>query len=187
MNIRKSLIWHVLGTIYLDFGYIYLNSFVNHIPCWSIRKMLYRFAGMKIGKNARIGWKTIVIKPSEITLGEGCIVNEYCYLDGRGGLVLGNNVSISIYSKFISASHDLQSKDFHYASGPIVVEDCVFVGAGAIVLENSHLKEGAVLGAGSVFKGTAEEYIMYYGNPAHAQKARNGDLHYSLKHDCYFR
>lgn len=176
-----------LKLLYSDIGYLFLNFFVNHIPSWFVRKKCYQIVGMKIGKNARIGIKTIIIKPSCITLGEGCIINEYCHLDGRGGLRFGKNVSISIYSKFISASHDLNSSQFAYIAHPIVVEDYVFVGAGAIILEDTRIEKGAVIGAGCVFKGKALENNIYVGNPARKINERQENMNYTLSHKCFFR
>ena len=68
-----------------SFVYVFLNNFVNYIPCWSIRRAIYRLFGMKIGKNSRIMMKTIVVYPKGITIGENSIINEQCLLDGRGG------------------------------------------------------------------------------------------------------
>ena len=173
--------------MFSDLGYVLLNGVINHIPAWFIRKICYQLVGMKVGKNARIGINTIVIKPSWISLGEGCIVNEYCHLDGRGGLRFGNNVSISIYSKFISASHDLDSSDFSYSSHSIELEDHSFIGAGAIILENTIIESGAVIGAGAVFKGKAVKNGIYIGNPAQMLRVREKNMNYDLVHHCYFR
>ena len=46
-----------------DFEYIYLNRFVNKIPCWHIRKLLYRRRGLSIGQGSRIGIGTVIVCP----------------------------------------------------------------------------------------------------------------------------
>ena len=121
MGYRKLML------ILSDIKYIWLNEFVCRMPAWWIRRFFYKLAGMKIGKYSRIGIGTIVVRPRGIQLGERCIINEYCHMDGRGKLVIGDNVSISIYTKLISASHILNDEEFTYRSGPITIQDHVFM------------------------------------------------------------
>lgn len=185
--IRSTRLWHKLGVIYLDLGYMLLNTFINHIPAWWLRRLLYKISGIKLGKHCRIGYGTVIVHPHGIQLGDGCIINEYCHLDGRGGLVIGDHASVSVYSKLISASHDLQADDFAYQEHRIVIEDHVFIGAGAIILEGSFLRTGCVIAAGAVAKGEFEEKIIYAGNPIHKIKERNSNCNYSLYHEAYFR
>ena len=185
--IRKTHLWHIAGMIYLDLGYMLLNTFINHIPAWWLRKLLYRAAGMKIGKHCRIGIGTIIVKPHGICLGEGCIVNEYCHLDGRGGLTIGDHTSISIYTKIITASHDINSESFAYQSHEVTIGDHVFIGAGVIILEKSILGKGCVVGAGAVVKGVLECNGIYIGNPVKKVGNRVINNSYELYHDAYFR
>ena len=42
--------------------------------------------------------RTHVTIPWRIAIGENTTVNEFCYLDGRGGLTIGNNVNVALYS-----------------------------------------------------------------------------------------
>lgn len=85
----------ILRRMKYDLEYILLNQVVRHIPFWTIRRFFYRAMGMTIGRGSRIGINTIVVSPRGITLGERAIVNEMCYLDGRGGIRIGNDASIS--------------------------------------------------------------------------------------------
>lgn len=149
-----------------DFAYLFTNTFVNHLPAWWLRKFFYKLLGMKIGRYVRIGWGTIVLYPKQISIGDRSIINEYCFLDGRGGLQINSNVSISIYSKIITASHTLNSKDFKYQTHKVIIDDYAFLGAQAIVLENSYVGVGCCIGAGAVAKGKYDSDSIYLGNPA---------------------
>lgn len=68
--------------------YIFVNYFVNYIPVWTIRKLIYRCVGMKIGKGTRINMRCVILAPWKIRIGENTMINEYTLLDGRGGLIL---------------------------------------------------------------------------------------------------
>lgn len=170
-----------------DIAYLITNIVINHIPSWCVRKVLYQALGMKIGKNCRIGIGTIVIYPSKIELADRAIVNEYCFLDGRGGLKIGNNTSISIYTKLISASHKLNNDNFEYQFHPIIINDYAFIGAGAIILEGTEIGRGCAIGAGAVCKGNYDSDSIYFGNPANRVGVRKSDYSYELFQNYYFR
>ena len=88
-----------------------LNHIVAHIPIWTIRRIMYVLAGMKIGKNSRILMGCVIFAPWKIIIGENSYVNEQVILDGRGGLIIGNNVSISMRSQIITGTHSVKSNN----------------------------------------------------------------------------
>lgn len=180
-------IYNGLTSLLTDAEYVVLNYIVNHIPCWTIRKLLYRLCGMKIGTGSRIAMGTKVVSPHKISIGDHCIINEMCYLDGRGGLTLGNNVSVSIYTVILTASHKKNSRGFDYYKSPVVLEDRVWTGSRAIVLDGAYMEEGSVLGAGSVLKGRADQYGVYAGVPAIKKAERSRELDYTLNYRPFFR
>ncbi|MHC1550989.1 acyltransferase (plasmid) [Phyllobacterium sp. K27] len=49
---------------------------------------------------------------------------------------------------------------------PVIIEDDVWIGAGAKILGGSHLSMGCVIGANSVIKGKTKPYGIYVGVPA---------------------
>lgn len=148
-----------------DFIYVFYNSFVCNIPSWTIRKFLYKCGGMKIGQGSRIMMKTTVIKPWKIVIGERSYINENCSLDGRGGLYIGDDTSISIFTILITGTHDRHT--FEYRELPIYIGDHVWIGARATILPGSILENKCLIGAGSTIKsGRYETDIFYSGVPA---------------------
>lgn len=170
-----------------DFKYIFINHFVIYIPSWTLRKVILKKMGMTIGCGSRIGIGTKIIQPETIQIGMRSIINEYCHLDGRGGLFIGNDVSISVYSKFVTASHEVNSETFEYYECTTKIENRAWVGIGAIILNGSIIGQGSVIGAGCVFKGNAAPYTVYVGNPAQEIKKRNHELKYQFDYKPYFR
>ncbi len=170
-----------------DIKYILLNCVINRIPSWMVRRMLYRKLGLKIGDGSRIGIKTIIDEPKNICIGEHTIINEFCHLDGRGGLSIGNNTSISVYTKILSASHYSTSETFEYYVDSVSIGDNVWIGMAAIVLDGSDIKDESIIGAGCVFKGTTESGRVYVGNPARMLKERNLRGKYIIEYNPYFR
>lgn len=177
----------MLKNILVDFRYIFLNHFVNKIPSWQIRKLLYKLFGLKIGKNSRIGIGTIIISPKHINIGNNTIINQFCHLDGRGGLNIYDNVSISSYVKIITASHDPNTANFKYIKNQTIIFNRVWIGTGAIILNNTTLNQNTIIGAGCVFKGESENNGIYIGNPAKKIKERISKEYENLHYKAYFK
>lgn len=169
----------VLANLKSDFSNVFLNNFITHIPCWTVRKMFFKLFGMTIGDHSRILIGTRVLAPSRITIGKRSYINEYCVLDGRGGLTIGDDVNISMYTIVLSAGHSKSSSNFAYRKGAVSIEDHVWIGSRAIVLDRTTLKRASILSAGSVFKGVADEDSVYSGVPAEkiADRGLQGEYH----------
>lgn len=158
--------------IIVDFVWVVCNVFINRIPVAFLRKGFYHLVGMKIGQGSRVGYGTVVIQPWKIRIGSNTVINEFCYLDGRGGLKIGDRVSISIYAKILTASHRVNSSTFEYYKGPVIIHDQVWIGMAAVILDGSTLHESCVIGANGVFKGDAVAKGIYIGNPASILRQR---------------
>lgn len=167
--------------------YIFLNYFVAYIPVWTIRKFFYKLFRMKIGKKSRIYMKCIVRAPWRIEIAENTVINENCYLDGRGGLKIGKNTSISFYTIIISASHNSSSANFDYVKAPVIIKDNVWTGARSIILQGTTLEDECILAAGSTLKGSTEKGYIYVGIPAKKAKPRNLQGNYVFSPYDYFR
>lgn len=170
-----------------DLQYIVLNKFVNQIPCWNLRKRIYKKFGVIMGKGSRIGIGTIVLGPDKIKIGDRSIINENCLLDGRGGLVIGHDTSISSYSKILTASHRNNSPNFDYYTQKTKIGNNVWIGTAAVILNGSVLEDYVIIGAGAVMKGNAKEKFVMVGNPAKYLKKRDLTQAYHLKYNAYFR
>jgi maltose O-acetyltransferase len=159
------------------FLYVFCNYFINIIPCWTVRKLLYRLCGLKIGKHSRIMMKTIVTVPWKIKIGDHTIVNEYCYLDGRGGLTIGDNVNIALYSMLVTGTHNHKTVTFDYYTEPIFVGNDVWIAVRAVVLNGCVLNNGCIVGAGSVLspRTKCDEMTIYSGVPATKVKSYSRD------------
>lgn len=157
--------------------YCFCNYFIANIPSWHVRKLLYRLCGMKIGKHSRIMMKVTVTHPWNIVIGSNTTVNEFCYLDGRGGLRLGDQVNIALYSALVTGFHVGASCSFEYLTEPILIEDDVWVAVRATILNGCTLKKGCIVAAGSVVSpGTVcDAWSVWGGVPSKRIKSRDLD------------
>lgn len=132
--------------------------------------------------------KCVIMEPWNISIGSGTMVNEYCLLDGRGGLTIGNNCSISMYSIIYTASHRSNSDDFGYYEKETTLGDGVWIGARATILPGVIINDCCIIGANSVAaKGEYEGKSVYVGVPAKKTHNRNVEVINDLQHHMFFR
>lgn len=106
-----------------------------------------------------------------IRIGARTIVNVGGYLSGEGGLQIGEDVLIGPHVKLLSAGHAIDDGEMvvarnHITRAPIVIEDGVWIGAGAIVLEGVRIGRGAVVAAGALVRQSIPAGMVAAGVPA---------------------
>ena len=155
------------------------NEFVSHIPFHVIRLWYYvNICGLKIAPNASILMRTTIIGVN-IQIGYNSVVNQNCVLDGRSGIRIGNNVSISPDVHIITGSHDLNSKKFKYIGKSVIIDDYVWIGTRVIILQGVSIGKGAVISAGSVVTKDVDPYTVVAGIPAKKIGERSKKLEYN--------
>ena len=157
------------------------NHLINKVPFYFLRHLYYRnILGIKIGKGSSIHMNTRINR-SNIKIGANSVINRNCYLDGRGGLVIGDNVSISPEVHLITASHDPNSPHFDYVEQPISIEDFVWIGSRSTILPGVSLGKGCVVATGAVVSKNVDPYTIVGGIPARKIGIRNNQLDYNCR------
>ena len=152
--------------VLLDFELMILNLISCLVPLHSVRKFFFRFAGVKIGKNSYIHMGVRFFLPINITIGEGTIIGDHVFLDGRAFLRIGNNVDIASQVLIYNSEHDVDSEGFDPIEEPVEIADYVFIGPRAIILPGVKIGRGAVIGAGAVVTKDVEPFKIVGGVPA---------------------
>lgn len=154
---------------------------LGHIPSHSIRMIFYRYLyRMKLGKNVKIYKHLDCYRPSRIHIGDGSIIGNDAFLDGREGLYIGRNVNFSGWAKVFTRQHDMDDMFFKVVGGPVKIEDRANISTNSIILPNVSIGEGAVVMAGAVVTKNVEPFAMVGGIPAKFVRYRNKDLKYDF-------
>lgn len=149
----------------LDFELMILR-WVGFIPFHIVRKLIYRLAGVRIGKGSTIHMWANFYMPRNIRIGKGTIVGARAFLDGRTPLTIGNHVDIASEVMIYNSEHDLDSEDFGPIEEPVEVRDYAFIGPRAIILPGVKIGKGAVVGAGAVVTKDVPDFEIVGGVPA---------------------
>ncbi|GAA4728125.1 acyltransferase [Flavisolibacter ginsenosidimutans] len=108
--------------------------------------------------------------PRNVTIGDDCGINSGVYILGHHKIVIGSNVVLSVDVKLIDTGLDVENfmkvKKPEHISKPIVIEDDVWIGAGAIVLQGVTIGRKSIVGAGAVVTKDVPPGVVVAGNPA---------------------
>ena len=109
-----------------------------------------------------------------------------CYIQGNGGIYIGNYVQFASNIGIISANHDVYDQSKH--DGKIVrIGDYSWIGQGVIILPGVELGPRTIVGAGAVVtKSFPEGYCVIAGNPAKIIRTLDPVLMKPIKMDCEY-
>ena len=165
---------------WLDFELMLLR-WAGHVPFHSFRKLCYTLAGMKIGSGSTLHMWASFFNPGNIRIGEGTIIGDHAFLDGRAALKIGSHVDIASSVMIYNSEHDLAKEDFGAIEEPVEIGDFCFIGPRAIILPGVKIGKGAVVGAGAVVTKDVPDFAIVGGVPAQViGERKNKNLKYRL-------
>lgn len=160
----------------------YMLFQVAYIPSHHLRRLIYKILGLSMGSRNVFHYGTEIRDIMNIRMGDGNIIGDRAILDGRRGLILGNNVCISSDVTIWTLQHDHRSPDFSCppAGGQVRIEDRVWIGSHVTVLPGVTIGEGAVCCAGCVVTKDVEPFSVVAGIPARKVNERPRNINYEF-------
>src|SRR5450755_1870595 len=132
---------YIMLTIMRDFVKYITNHVINHIPSFIVRHSWYRLLlGWHIQSKAFIFTGLEVQSPDirgsgkKVFIGKHTLINYGCRFHTGGGIVIGENVSISPGTWLVSGTHDINDPNFAVLFKPIVIGNYVWIGVRATIL-----------------------------------------------------
>lgn len=157
-----SNLWIVLdllpGLIGVGFRYVFALRLVK-----SLGKNVF------IGRCVEIaGWENLSIK-------DNVSIHKDCYIDARGGLDIGNDVSIAHATSILTFEHCWDNKSLPIRSNPlnfskVTIEDNVWIGCGCRILSGVTIHTFSVIAAGAVVNKNIETGTLNGGVPSKVLK-----------------
>ena len=135
-----------------------------------LRKLIAKLFLKKCG-DVRISEGVRIWYPYRIEIGDNATLNEDVYINGFGGLKIGNNVRIGHSVSILTSDHNVYDvsakiKDSGLIAKEVVIGDDVFIGCKVTILSGVTLSSHAVIAAGSVVTKNVPEYAIVGGVPA---------------------
>ena len=118
---------------------------------------------------------------SGIKIGKDSLIGEYSVIRGQGGVQIGDRVYTSPFTQIIAVNHVFDDPhrpfvDQGITSEGIVIEDDVWLGAGAIITDGVRVGQGAVVAAGAVVTKDVAPHTVVGGVPAKLIKTIDGSV-----------
>jgi galactoside O-acetyltransferase len=171
------------------------------------REKLNELGLKKFGENVLISDKASIYGASKIEIGSRVRIDDFCVLSaGDGGISIGNNVHVAVYSSVIGAGKviledfvNISSRVSIYSSNddysgrsmtnptvpecfkkvtvePVTIRRHSIIGSGTVVLPGLEVGEGSAVGALSLVKKDLAPWGVYSGVPAKYISRRSEEL-----------
>lgn len=155
VRIKETVKWFVL------------NRIAPSLPTSKLRVWALKRCGVEIttpihiygGFNVRLGSGRLVILP-------GVSIGPKVLLDGRGELIVGENVTIAYEAIIWTEHHDYNDIHFGPKRGKVTIEKYAWICSRAIILPGVTIGEGAVVASGAVVTISVAPYTIVGGVPA---------------------
>lgn len=162
-SLFKRMAWHYCNAIFLKTGIF---------PFYGLKVFLLRLFGAKIGRGVLIKPYVNIKYPWFLEVGDHVWIGEGAWIDNLARVQIGDHVCISQGALILSGNHNYSKPGFDLVLKEIVLEDGVWICAGATVCQGVTCHSHAVLGVGSVAVKDLDAYGIYRGNPAEKLKER---------------
>lgn len=149
------------------------GDYGSRLRIYFLRKM-----GCKIGQNSYIGPNVTIVNPSTLIIGNNVSIHQGCYIDAKGQINIGDDVSIAHQCSIISFNHVYRCsgeseqsnprpiKSLGIITGMIIIESDVWMGCKCVILPGTHLKRRTVVAAMSLCNKDYSGHELIGGIPA---------------------
>ena len=154
---------------------------------------------LQVGRNVKIDPRAFVARGGRVTLGDESVIragvlllpssgsisignrtsiNQYTIINGQGGVTIGNSVMVAAFVAMFAANHQFDDPSLPIleqgtsTKGGIKIEDDVWIGTHAVILDGVIIGRGSVIGAGAVVTRNVHPYSVMTGVPAKCVRSR---------------
>ena len=111
-----------------------------------------------------------------VEMGDRVGFNYGCYVNGYGGLTIGDRSIFGPYTMIHTANHEMDPgtpiPDQGWTPAAVTVEADCWIGMGVCILPGVTIGEGCIVGAGAIVAKDLEPWSLAVGNPARAIRNR---------------
>lgn len=162
------------------FKYIGKNTLLSTSGTYRDTDCIYIGHNCSIGTDSNItAWKNYYHTNQqfapEIHIGNHCDIGPQSHITAINRIVLGDNVLTGPRVLITDNSHGESNIEFLdiapkyrplFTYGPVIIEDNVWIGEGAMIMPNVHIGKGSIIAANSVVTKDVPPYSIAAGIPA---------------------
>lgn len=154
--------------------------------------------GIEIGENSIVMHGAVLhvynfrgLPHSGIRIGRDSLIGEYTVIRGQGGVTIGDRVYTSPFTQLLAVNHVFDDPNQPFigqgitAEG-IVIEDDVWLGAGAVITDGVRVGKGSIVAAGAVVTKDVPPHMIVAGVPARVIKEVGSDAAGNPQRTIYY-
>ena len=169
------------------------------LPLLTIRFFKLWNKQLQVGRNVEIDPRAFIARGGRVTLGDESVIragamllpssgsisignktsiNQYTVINGQGGVTIGNSVMVAAFVAMFAANHNFDDPVLPIleqgtgTKGGIKIEDDVWIGTHAVILDGVIIGKGSVIGAGTVVTKNVLPYSVVVGVPGKRVRSR---------------
>lgn len=133
------------------------------------------------GEKVHFHGTVTIISPGNVKMQDNVHIGNNSYLDGRGGITIGENTHISRNFVVHSSSHDYLGAclpyDDVYHLKPVIIGRNVWIATNVVIVPGVTIGDGAIIAAGAVVSKSVPPLAIVGNQPTRLLKYRE-QLHY---------
>jgi putative colanic acid biosynthesis acetyltransferase WcaF len=158
----KISLWYLTSILFVQSRHPFSSLRVTLLKCFGAR--LSGKVIMRPGVRIKYPWKLSIEGPAWI--------GEDVWIDNLDSVRIAANCCLSQGAMLLCGNHNYKSTKFDLLTGPIILEEGVWIGAKSVVCPGSICRSHSILSVGSILSGEMLSYTIYKGNPAVAVRKR---------------
>jgi maltose O-acetyltransferase len=144
---------------------------------FAARTLAYKLLFKHLGGFAWVQHGVTVVHADRLRVGRNFGCNSGTYINAIGGITMGDFVLLGSNVTISSGRHPIDGAEPPVFARPaeplpIVIENDVWIAAGAVILPGVTLRKGTVVGANAVVTKDTDAYGVYAGTPARKLRSR---------------
>jgi len=139
-----------------------------------LRGALVRWCFQSCGANFQLGGGVRILFTTRMDIGRDVYIAAGCWLQGVGGIRLGDEVMLGPYTVLATNDHTKQDGSYRFGPGrPAAIElgRGVWTGAHVVITAGMRIGPGAAVAAGAVVTEDVPDHAVVGGVPARIIKA----------------
>lgn len=178
---RRGLMWYVYralkkaGQVVRALKICLLYGTHNYVKTYG--KVYLDCRHIHFGRNVSIGANVRIFGMGEVVFENNAMIGDSTIICASNRITVGCDTMIAGQCYIVDCNHGMHMNDKMcrqpLSVGTVSIGQDVWIGCGCIVLKNSEIGDGAVIGAGTVVDGRIDEKTICYTERKYIVKLRN--------------
>ena len=161
--------WRIIAYIWFTLVMCVTAILPDVTPVLKLRGMLVRACFRSCGRNFQLAAGVRITFTTRMDIGHDVYIAPGCWIQGVGGVTLGDQVMLGPYTVLASNNHSKKDGSYRFGEGsaaPITLQRGAWTGAHTVVTAGVTVGAGAALAAGAVAASDVPDHAVVGGVPA---------------------